>query len=117
MKLETEQGVFHAHFWHHNRGPGKKRRHQYVTELRFHAGPCVLDKENKRCITESVHSIAKCHTKLDVFQRENGRAVALDRALKTRSVTEREMFDRGTRTAVWAAYRAQAPLPKSNGSR
>lgn len=126
MILKTEKGEFHAHFWHHQRGKLRRKNPRFITELRFHEGPCKLEqvgvdertgKPRMQCMSDSHHAEAKCHTKKDVFRREAGRATALDRLLKMTTIAGREVFDRATRIQIWDAYKAAgAKLPASRGA-
>jgi len=113
MKLTTEKGEFHAHFWHHSIEQRHHRRPHLVTEVRLHPGKCLLDA-NKHCTLPATHAVATCHSRLDAFDKKVGRVIALDRAL--RGVTG-EFLPRALRAQLWDSYKTQAHLPKSRGSR
>lgn len=117
MRLITESGEeYHAHFWHHTRG--EHRRPRFMTELFFHSGPCDIDRQTGHCRATGHHAETRCHTRLDVFHKETGRAVALDRLLKQDDGNGHDVFDRRTRTQIWEAYRnAGAKLPLARGTR
>lgn len=132
MKLATESGEYHAHFIHKNVSKRPRRPH-FVTEVRLHEGPCTLEGPEgaKRCVTESLIGEARCHSKLDVFNKAEGRARALHNAMlriakeywwdgedqMSGEVSRTEFLPRPVRIQIWDAYKAQAKLPTSRASR
>jgi len=120
--LETDQGTYFAHFWHHQIDRRKRRPH-LRTEVRLHPGPCNATKETP-CTVEAARAIATTHSRLDVFNKKVGRAIALDRVLKGFSGTRAdelgpvgELVPRSVRAQIWQAYKGQSKLPESNGTR
>jgi len=164
MKLLTSEGEYHAHFWHHDigklsrcprcngstqevntyevcrrckgRGQVSKKPH-FVTEVRVHAGKCVIEgeKDKERCVSTFLKGEAFCHSKLDTFNREEGRSRALDNAMLTRHWARTgdgkripilgpdgqqvmtEHLPKPIRNQIWDSYKAAAKLPTSRASR
>lgn len=120
MLFQIDGIEYHAHFRHlertTNKGPA------YETECAIHEGKCRrLKRDGEKiappCLTQAVVGVAKCHPRLDTFVRSVGRALALDRALRSQHpATGRDIYPRGLRTAIWDAYKAsKAKLPPRRG--
>lgn len=96
-----------VHFYHldgaNKRRKGERHPRRY-TQVLLHFGPCRKGTTLKEtgpkevCVSESIHGLGRAHSKLDNFDKAEGRRVALTDAL------ERAGIPRETRTEIWRGY-------------